>query len=139
MSTSGLWQLLVSAPAALGAMACWQFTCWFNFCLFTAQNKHALKKAGLQSRKLPLFTFADHITWTAQIKKMTATKLPPLPENEKNYAGIPEAVFVVSTMISLIKNNLKSKVFASKSRFLWFFSGWCWLFHGTSRKWQQRR
>lgn len=27
---------------------------------------------------------------------MSVTGLPPLPENEKSYAGIPEAVFVVS-------------------------------------------
>lgn len=31
------------------------------------------------------------------IRKMTSSStLPPLPENEKTYAGIPEAVFVVS-------------------------------------------
>lgn len=29
---------------------------------------------------------------------MSANELPPLPENEKTYAGIPEAVFVVSSM-----------------------------------------
>lgn len=28
---------------------------------------------------------------------MSTSDLPPLPENEKTYAGIPEAVFVVST------------------------------------------
>lgn len=30
------------------------------------------------------------------ILKMSANELPALPENEKTYAGIPEAVFVVS-------------------------------------------
>lgn len=29
---------------------------------------------------------------------MSTSELPALPENEKTYAGIPEAVFVVSIM-----------------------------------------
>lgn len=31
-------------------------------------------------------------------KTETKSDLPPLPENEKTYAGIPEAVFVVSNL-----------------------------------------
>lgn len=32
---------------------------------------------------------------------MSVSELPPLPANEKTYAGIPEAVFVVSSSDSL--------------------------------------
>lgn len=36
----------------------------------------------------------------------SATQLPPLPENEKNYAGIPEAVFVVSVGENVLGENV---------------------------------
>lgn len=45
---------------------------------------------------------------------MSATELPPLPENEKTYAGIPEAVFVVSD--SFISNKLKITISSKEKK-----------------------
>lgn len=42
---------------------------------------------------------------------MSATELPALPANEKTYAGIPEAVFVVSIIMNHFKINLKNNIF----------------------------
>lgn len=50
------------------------------------------------------------------------SELPPLPANEKTYAGIPEAVFVVSISYQFVQsvskpiNNLKKILFIKRNK-----------------------